>query len=432
MTSRWLALPCSLTAFLACAEPAKVVSLVPTNGTVNVPVSLTNLVIEFDQDMRAGMSVTGGGPSFPKVTGQPRWETPRRLVVPVELKPGRDYRFGINSRSARNFRNLAGESTEPVVVTFRTGGQAGTALTNAVAMAEELRRVIREHYSYRDRLVPDWDARFAAAWPALTNAATDVAFADETVKLLSAANDPHLSVLAEDRRLGTSSLQLRSNADYRRLAKLVPEWREASRTVSTGKFPEGVGYLLIATWGGTDAELTPAHTALDFLKDARGLILDLRFNGGGDEAQARTIAGRFTATNVVYAQHRTRDPAEPGGWSPVRNRVLRAEPDAARRFPGKVAVLMGPRCMSSNEAFLLMVRAAGARLFGERSAGSSGNPKRFELGGGVTLSVPSWEAQDVDGTVLEGRGIEPHEVVVFDPAGANDAVLAAALRWLRQ
>jgi C-terminal processing protease CtpA/Prc len=112
--------------------------------------------------------------------------------------------------------------------------------------------------------------------------------------------------------------------------------------------------------------------------------------------------------------------------------VLRAERDPARRFSGKVAVLMGPKCMSSNEAFLLMARATGARLFGERSAGSSGNPRRFELGGGVTVSVPSWEAQDTAGNIVEGRGVAPDETVVFEPESADDAVLEAALKWLRE
>lgn len=434
MFSRWLTAVLLVPVFAALAEPAKVVSLIPTNGAVNVTVGLTNLVIEFDQDMRSGFSVTGGGPTFPRITGKLQWATPRRLIVPVELRPGHDYRFGINSRSARNFRNLAGEPTEPVLVTFRTEGQAGTALTNAPAMAAELQRVIREHYSYRDRLVSDWDARLATAWPGLSNAVTDVAFAAETVKLLAAADDPHLTVLVEGQRLGTTTRTLRPNADFRRLAQLVPGWREANRTVATGRFPDGLGYLLISTWGGSDADVAPALTALDEWKvaGARGVIVDVRFNGGGDEQQARSVAGRFTTTNVVYARHRTRDPAEPGGWSPVRNRVLRGEANATRHFTGKVAVLMGPKCMSSNEAFLLMMRATGARLFGERSAGSSGNPKRFDLGGGVALSVPSWEAQDAAGNGIEGRGIAPDQTVAFKASATKDAVLDAALTWLRE
>lgn len=434
MRRRFLLLGLLLLNWLARAEPARVVSTVPTNGAVAVPVGLTNLVIEFDQDMRSGFSVTGGGPSFPKITGKLQWVTPRRLVVPVELRPGHDYRFGINSRSARNFRNLAGEATEPVSVTFRTAGQAGTPLTNAPAMAAELRRVIREHYSYRDRVVTDWDARFAAAAPDLTKAPTDVAFAEAAVKLLSAAEDLHLSVWVEDRQLATAFRPLRLNADSQRLSRLVPEWREVNRTVATGQFPDGPGYVLISTWGGTDADLAPALAALDGLRaaKARGVILDLRFNGGGDELQARSVAARFTGGRVAYARHRTRDPKAPGGWSPVRTRMLQGEPDAARRFSGRVAVLMGPRSMSSSEGFLLMMRAAGARLFGERSAGSSGNPQRFALGGGVTVSVPSWEAQDTAGNLVEGRGIAPDETVVFEPAAEGDAVLAAALKWLRE
>jgi len=95
---------------------------------------------------------------------------------------------------------------------------------------------------------------------------------------------------------------------------------------------------------------------------------------------------------------------------------------------------MGPVCMSSNEAFLLMMRQAPeSRLIGLPSQGSSGNPRRHDLGNGVTVSLPSWIAMTADGRAFEGVGLAPDAVVEtrredFERA---DPVLDEALAWLR-
>ncbi len=418
----------------ASAAPPKVLSSVPANGDQAVSVALTNIVIEFDQDMnQGGFSVTGGGPSFPKVTGKPSWQSPRRFVMPVELMPGHGYQFGVNSPSARNFKNAAGESAEPVVFRFRTkGGVQPAAAIDPAAAVETLRKTIGDHYSYRDRVVKDWDALFAASGPALKAARTPDAFAAEVARFLKPANDPHLTVRVGDQLIPTTDFKLLPNGDGQKLEKAVPAWRRVNTVLVTGRFEDGIGYLLIPTWQGADAEFQAVHQALDSMKDARALILDMRFNSGGDERTAIRVAARFASRPKVFAKQRVRDPASPDGWTAVHERTLTPDPDPERRFKGRVAVLMGARCFSSNESFLLMMRAAGARLIGGKSYGSSANPKPHDLGGGVALLVPSWEAQDADGRPFEGVGIAPDEHVAFDPKAPGDSVLAAALAWLRK
>ena len=97
-----------------------------------------------------------------------------------------------------------------------------------------------------------------------------------------------------------------------------------------------------------------------------------------------------------------------------------------------MVTLMGPANLSSNEAFLLMMRAAGSKLIGQRSAGSSGNPQPHELGNGVTVFLPSWKAMLLDGSPLEGVGVAPDVEVATKPADfeKEDPVLRAAVAEL--
>jgi hypothetical protein len=387
------------------------------------------------------MSVVGGGEKFPKIIGRPRWVSDRTLRVSVKLVPDHDYWLSINSDRFTNFRGKNGEPAEPHPVSFKTkkadpGGDAKPApkaqrLTpeeNRDAVAE-LRRAIDQDYSYRDRMKLDWDALFKAATPELEAAATPDEFARAAAKALAPANDMHLWLEANGKLVGSHSRRVPHNLNRDTLARLVPGWRQRGTGVYTGRFDDGIGYVLIDSWDASRAE--GVRAAIDFLaglKDAPGYVIDVRPNAGGSETLAATLAGCFVAEPVVYARHRTRFGGE---LSPPAERVLSpAEPHLHR----KVAVLMGLANMSSCESFLMMMRRGpDCVLVGERSFGSSGNPQPIALGNGVTAYIPSWQDLDVDGTPIEGKGIAPDVEVVTHAADLQsaDSVLAAALAAIR-
>ena len=96
---------------------------------------------------------------------------------------------------------------------------------------------------------------------------------------------------------------------------------------------------------------------------------------------------------------------------------------------------MGPVNMSSCEAFLLMMKQIpGCKLIGSTSQGSSGNPKPYELGNGVTVYLPSWKAMRPDGTCFEGEGIKPDINIetTQEELLSRDPILEAALNLLRK
>ena len=121
-------------------------------------------------------------------------------------------------------------------------------------------------------------------------------------------------------------------------------------------------------------------------------------------------------------------------FRPLHDRVLVPNPERTT-FKGKVAVLMGPKNMSSCESFLLMMKhVPGCKLVGGKSYGSSGNPKPQNLPNGVTVHLPSWKDMLPDGTLLEGKGIAPDIAVKLRKRDLeeNDLVLQRALLLLRE
>lgn len=311
------------------------------------------------------------------------------------------------------------------------GEASGQEQANVNAV-EKLQSAIENSYSYRDRLKIDWKQRFDEFKPKFLAAADKDAFSKVAVEFLSVAKDPHLWIKDGDRTIPTHKMNLRPNINPRVLPKLMPQLKQVGKVAVIGGWPDGVRYVAIGTWDDRDpASMKTVVNAVKEAAEAKApLILDVRPNFGGNEMNARAVASYFIDKPTPYGKHVTRSN---GKDSPVQERVIHPDRSGVRH-PGPCVVLMGPANMSSCESFLLMMRAAGCKLVGFKSAGSSGNPKPHDLGNGLVAMVPSWRDLSMDGKGLEGVGVEPDVVVETKPAdfAATDPVLAKALEMLRR
>lgn len=89
---------------------------------------------------------------------------------------------------------------------------------------------------------------------------------------------------------------------------------------------------------------------------------------------------------------------------------------------------------SSNESFVLMCKQAkDCVVVGLPTFGSSGNPKPFDLGNGVTALIPSRQDLLPDGSPFEGKGIAPDVTVpcTAQDLETHDVILEKALELLR-
>ncbi len=428
--------------FIGCVtagaeEPPRVVRTVPENGAQSVDAATTELRVTFDQSMdtKKGYSfvVVGNKSMFPEVAGKPRWISDTTIVLPVKLKPGREYSLGINSERYQSFRGTNGLPAVPYPLSF------WTALSGDVKSLDpeknrkslkQLRAAIEEKYSHRDLRGIDWDARFAEFEARLINAKTSRQFASLAGQLLEVARDAHIWLGADGDRLAGFRRNVRLNADRELLKQTVPQFRSVNRVVATGRFPEGPAYLVIGSWAQKAArDIEAAAEWIDGLSSDDTLILDIRFNSGGDERLAKKIASRFVERSVVYAGHLNRDTSSPSGFSKIKKRTLKP---IRPGFRGRTVVLMGPVNMSSCEAFLLMMKQAPqCTLMGEKSYGSSGNPKPISLANKVTVFLPSWVALTSDGEPFEGKGISPDVHVEFPDGSEDDPLINAALELLK-
>ncbi len=192
--------------------------------------------------------------------------------------------------------------------------------------------------------------------------------------------------------------------------------------------------VLYVYYGSFARTVEPAH--LDALLEAaagtRGILLDVRDNGGGSLGNANRLAACFATESVVYARHRTKTGPGPNDFSPWEDR--RISPRDGSRYSGRVAVLTNRGTFSAANAFAQMARVLpNALLIGDRSGGGGGTPVYGELPNGWTYRFSATQSVSPTGEHLEfGVPVDIRvDLLPADEAAGIDTIIERALAWLR-
>lgn len=284
------------------------------------------------------------------------------------------------------------------------------------------------YYSFLQLKGIDWRKEAESVRDAAERAGTPEDFAAAVRPLLERLHDLHVTMqLPGGEPVGTFRSQGTANFDARSIAKRLKDVRQIGRLGFIGRTSEGYGYAAIGSLSADRETARRFLEALDGLLDAPGLILDLRVNGGGAEPLAQEIVSRFAKSPVLYAKNQVRSGPEASDLMVVSERTL--QPHASVHYGGPLAVLIGPKCISSGEGMALMLAALPhARLIGRPTQGASGNPRPIRLPNGVTVNYSTWLSLTPDGDAIEGKGVQPDVVTDDDPTG--EAGLEAAIEFL--
>ncbi len=216
--------------------------------------------------------------------------------------------------------------------------------------------------------------------------------------------------------------------------------------------PGDVAYVEVNTMGD-DAVVADFEAALPDLQQARGLIVDLRANGGGNTSVAAGIARYLLADTTRGSAWRTREhraahkawgtgaPAfgVPGAeeWRGYVDGTVwfEGEPDVlapadTNQLLVPTAVLTGWRTASAAEDFLIYLDGQPHVVkVGGPTYGSTGQPLMLDLPGGISARICTKRDTYPDGRDFVGPGVLPDVLVeetVEDVASGRDAVLERA------
>lgn len=203
------------------------------------------------------------------------------------------------------------------------------------------------------------------------------------------------------------------------------------------RLPDGIAYIRFDEFQAS----TPRafHEALEQVRDAPGLILDLRGNGGGTLASTLQIAGYLLPDRTRFAVDRTRSgkPISSFGGLFKVGLELYAGKKGDQIYSGPVAILVRGRTASASEIFAAGMQEAGrARVFGSQTCGCVlGIIKNRKVKGGGVLEISEMLWLTPKGRKLEGEGVVPDREVrptIADLRQKRDAALEEAAKSLRE
>ena len=194
--------------------------------------------------------------------------------------------------------------------------------------------------------------------------------------------------------------------------------------------PDGIAYIRIPSFGAPQQEEDALRYLTDY-KDAAGLVIDVRGNGGGTTPaklvaalmdrpyryyaeSTRAIFAVFRA-NMELASHieldeQSRTALE--ATTPLADAHLmwypRYQEAVTPVYGGPLVILTDGWTVSAAEDFVLPFKDNGrATIIGERTQGSTGQPYMAEMSNGIRVFIGAKRAYFPDGSPFEGIGIAP-------------------------
>lgn len=208
-----------------------------------------------------------------------------------------------------------------------------------------------------------------------------------------------------------------------------------NNTFHMGSVSDSIGYILINNWTDTDDTdefIGMFDTYQTYYDRYKSLIIDVRPNGGGSELLAADIAGRFVSETKTYAYRKTRNGPDHSDFTAISSNSI--SPRGSWQYTKPIALLIGQGCVSSNEAFVLMMMTQNhVTSIGDTTRGASGNPGIFNLNDGTEYHLSRWVAYKTDHTILEDVGIFPDIAIpaLQSIVDDRDMVLERAIEFLK-
>ncbi len=301
------------------------------------------------------------------------------------------------------------------------------------------------YYAHFELKGVDWEELYEEVRPRVGPGTTEEELFEVFRYMIGHLEDGHVHLVAGDRR-AFSDAHLRGTRRNFHPA-VVDEYLGESRNevgrgqIVYGSVGEDIGYIRLATLSGgygsgDDAGgwIEEIDLAIRDLSHKRGIVLDLRSNGGGRAHNTRYVAARFVGEARPFLVTRSRNGPGHGDFSEPR--TWQVEPADTVRYLGPLVVITNRHTFSAAEWLTLALREYDhVTHLGTHTGGGLAMFLPRELPNGWTYTISVQDTRCVRGRSYERVGVAPHRYVENGPDDeelGRDTILDQAMDVLRR
>lgn len=275
---------------------------------------------------------------------------------------------------------------------------------------EALWKIIDEHYCFLDYKQQeyglDWDAVHQKYKERVKGSLTRKQQFEVLCDMLGELRDGHVNLSAahDIGRYWSWFEDYPTNFSDTLIRRYMGTDYQIASGISYKILDDNIGYIRYESFSDPIGEGN-LNEALSHMILCRGLIIDIRSNGGGMLTNAEKLAARFCQekTLVGYYQHKT----GPGRQDFSEKEARYLEPSANVRWNKPAVVLTNRRVYSAaNEFAVYMKTLPNVRLVGDHTGGGAGMPFSSSLPCGWSVRFSAVPMYDAQGESAE-FGIEP-------------------------
>lgn len=191
-----------------------------------------------------------------------------------------------------------------------------------------------------------------------------------------------------------------------------------------------IGYIRYESFasGFSDQDL---DLVIRRFQNTKGIILDLRSNGGGDILNPPKILSRFVQSPTLVGYFITRNGPNRNSFGERENFFL--TPYSGIKYNKPVAVLTDRGSYSATSFFSLATKALpNVMLVGDTTGGGGGLPNGGQLPNGWTYRFSISQTLDINGKNYAEDGVPPDHLASFNWADlTKDPIIDRAIQLLR-
>ncbi|MFA5849504.1 MAG: S41 family peptidase [Bacteroidales bacterium] len=280
----------------------------------------------------------------------------------------------------------------------------------------------------------DWDSVYRINSPKISDQTSDIELYKVLSSMIRPLKDGHVTLVSNLGKCNSDTIP----SDYYSKMRISPQSYLSSFEISNSNISNwsvknyDIGYISINTFdvkGETFVYKDDSFLVIDDIikqfREKDGIIIDLRWNGGGLPTNVETIADRFTDTKRLYIKLRSKDGPGRNDFSEWIDCYI--EPQGPVQFLKPVVVLTSKCTGSAAEWFTLAMKTLpNTTIVGDTTAGCFSPKIERELPNGWSFTLSSKIAVSAGMVQYEGFGIPPDYYVLNtknDLDAKRDAIL---------